>query len=381
MKKGVIIGAGIGGLSTAIALAQKGIEVTIYEQAPELKEVGAGIWVAPNGLKVYEKLGIVDEIIKAGQSLELISAVDINGKVISTINSSRVRKTHKYSTVAIHRGVLHKKLVSYIDPAKIILNKSFKSYKQTANSVIAEFQDGTSVEADFLIVADGIKSKARMQMQSSLNLRYSGQTCWRFVTNFNLPKEELGKMSEIWADEKGLRAAYSKINDEQTYCYITNFQDAGGKDNKETLKADLLKLCANFNSQVKELINSCNVDDIIRSDLFDFKPIKKWTDGRVVLIGDAAHATTPNLGQGACQAIEDAYVIANELATIDSIEDAFKSFQNKRIKKATSITNTSYQFAQMTNTTGFKKRFVKMILRLTPDSINDKQIDKIYNIE
>ena len=113
----------------------------------------------------------------------------------------------------------------------------------------------------------------------------------------------------------------------------------------------------------------------------DIIPLPKWVDGRVALLGDAAHATTPNLGQGACQAIEDAFVLANEIFVSNDIKSALKSYENKRIKKATYITKTSWQFAQITNTTGFIKYLLKQIVRMTPKFVFNKQLDKIYSLD
>ena len=381
MKKGVIIGAGIGGLTTAIALARKGFDVKIYEQAEALKEVGAGIWVAPNGLKIFEELGIANDVLQKGKSLEKISIIDTNSKPVLVIESSKIKARHNFDTVAIHRTDLLKILASYIPTENILLNKKFKTYKQTENTITAEFEDGTFVESDFLINADGIKSKARSHINSKVDLRYSGQTCWRFVVDFDLAKVEESHMYEIWASSKGLRFGYSKINDKQVYVFITNCEKANGKDNSATLKSDLLKLCSSFQPIVKQMINKCDEEDIFRTDLFDFKPISKWTDGRMALIGDASHATTPNLGQGACQAIEDAYVIAEELNSNDDIALGLNLFQEKRIKKATYITNTSWQFSKITNTSGLAKSILIKALRLIPDFINQKQFDRIYSIE
>jgi 2-polyprenyl-6-methoxyphenol hydroxylase-like FAD-dependent oxidoreductase len=381
MKKGIIIGAGIGGLTTALALMKKGFDVTIYEQSEEVKEMGAGIWIAPNGLKVFDDLGISKDIIDAGKTLEKISVVDINGKLISTIDGNKIKVKHKFATVAIHRASLQQILVSYIPKNKIILGKRFSTYQQTKNSISASFEDGTILEADFLINADGIKSNARLQIHSDLNLRYSGQTCWRFVSEFDLPEKESGNMYEIWSNKKGLRVGYSKINDKQIYVFITNYEKAGGKDNPQTVINDLTNLCAEFPQMIKQMILSTKGKGILRNDLFDFKPIKKWTDGKAALIGDAAHATTPNLGQGACQAIEDAFVLAQELSLCNDVEIGLKSFEEKRIKKATYITNTSWQFGQVTNTSGLLKSVLMGALRLTPNSINEKQLDKIYSLD
>ncbi len=377
MKKGIIIGAGIGGLTTAIALAKKGISVDIYEQAAELKAVGAGIMIAPNGLKVFEALGMAKEVIDSGWVLEKAGVVDLNFKPITMIDAEKFNKKYGFQTIAIHRGALQKVLTSNFRAGQIFLNKKFQSYTPSETDVTVTFEDGTVAQADFLILADGIKSRGRVQMQKNAPLRYSGQTCWRFVTDLELPKNE---MYEIWAEAKGLRVGYAKINKKQVYVFITNSEKEGGKDDISTIKTDLLKLCSDFPSIVKMLINSVDEKDIIRTDLFDFEPMKNWTDGRVVLLGDAAHATTPNLGQGACQAIEDAYFIAQAMHENTAVATAFKVFQSKRIQKATYITNTSWQFAQLVNTSGWLKKLIIGLIRLTPKSVSEKQFDKIYRL-
>lgn len=381
MKTGIIIGAGIGGLTTAIALAQKGIETTIFEQASELGEVGAGIWVAPNGLKVFEKLGLADEIIEAGKPLDMISIVDLQKKPISIIDGNRVKVKHKFKTIAIHRAALQNILLSKIAKEKLLLGKHFEFYTQEQEKVIATFDDGSQHEADFLIVADGIKSIGRLQSNKGSTLRYSGQTCWRFVVDFDYPKAQDGKMYEVWSHKKGLRVGYSQINSRQVYVFITNYQDAGGKDDYKTLHRNLLTLCEEFPAIVKEMISKVKPEKIIRTDLFDFKPISKWVDRNVALLGDAAHAATPNLGQGACQAIEDAYVISEQLALDSECQHAFEKYQLKRMKKAKYITDTSWRFAQVTNTTGITKSILKTLLKVTPSSISERQFDRIYTFD
>jgi 2-polyprenyl-6-methoxyphenol hydroxylase-like FAD-dependent oxidoreductase len=381
MKSGTIIGAGIAGLTTAIALAERGIEVKVYEQATELTEVGAGIWVAPNGLKIYDKLGLAKEVIAAGKTLEKISIVDLKNKPISIIDGERIRLKHGFKTVAIHRADLQSILVRHVTAGSIVLNKRFKSYSQSDKTIVVAFDDGTSIETDFLITADGLRSNGRLQTHPTMTLRYSGQTCWRFVIDFQLPDEEAGNMYEIWSGKKGLRVGYSPINDRQMYVFITNFEKAGGKEESGKVKAKLLNLCDGFPEIVKQMIHAAAETSIVRTELFDFKPIKNWVDKRCVLLGDAAHATTPNLGQGASQAIEDAYVVARELSLNNDIETGFRNFQQRRIDKASFITDTSWLFSRLTNTSGLIKTMIKCLMRTTPDSINEKQLDKIFSID
>lgn len=380
MKKGIIIGAGIGGLTTAIALAKKGIEAEIYEQADEIKEVGAGIWVAPNGLKVFDKLGFANEVIASGNILENIQITDIKLRKISEIKGEKVAAKHGFKTVAIQRATLQNILMQRVESKKIHLDKRLKEYSQLNGKATAYFDDGSKAEGGFLILADGIRSKGRLQMEGDLKLRYSGQTCWRFVTNYRLPEREICKMYEIWSNKKGLRVGYSQINDHEVYVFITNYESAGGKDEQSSVKQKLIELSKEFPEIVNKLIESVEPVNIIRTDLFDFKPISRWTDGLVTLLGDAAHATTPNLGQGACQAIEDAWVLAEHLSKEPDISKALINYEKARVAKATYITNTSWQFAQITNTSGLLRNIIKAVLKLTPNSVSEKQLDKIYSI-
>lgn len=380
MKKGIIIGAGIGGLTTAIALAQKGIQVQIYERASEIKEVGAGVWIAPNGMQIFDKLGIAQEIITAGKKLKRISVVDLNYKPISVIDGAEIETKYQFGTIAIHRATLQQILVSKVYPDQLHLNKEFERYEQNGNNATVFFKDGSSDTADFLICADGLKSQARLQMLGIEKLRDSGQTCWRFTTTFDLPQEDQDNMYEVWANAKGLRVGYSKIDEKRVYVYITNAKKNGVSTFVGSTKNHLLGICKPFSKTITDLIESVDEKEIIQTDLFDFTPIKKWTDGRIALIGDAAHATTPNLGQGACQAIEDALALAEEVSANDDIEISLVKFQKRRIEKARFITNTSWLFSQMTNTSGWMKTIVKFTLRFTPDIINKKQLDKIYTV-
>lgn len=374
----IIIGAGIGGLTTAIALRRLGFLVDVYEQSPHIREVGAGIWIAPNAMKVYAELGLDEIITHAGFPLSRISITDVKRKKISTVDCARVKQRHGFTTISIHRAVLQKLLSEEIPSENIHLNKTCIGYKQTDVEVSAIFNDGTVVNGDVLLFADGIHSAGRKQLLPDNTLRYSGQTCWRFIADIAL--DNPSHMFEIWSQKKGVRVGYSPINNNQVYVFITEHTAAGQPHNRSSVKSYLSHLCNDFDETVQHIIQLADPEKIIRSDLFDFAPVHRWVDGRMALLGDAAHATTPNLGQGACQAIEDARIIAQVLSGEDNIPEALAKYQNKRIEKAHYITNTSWTFARLTNTTGLSKSIVKFMLRMTPERISEKQMDKVYTL-
>jgi 2-polyprenyl-6-methoxyphenol hydroxylase-like FAD-dependent oxidoreductase len=377
--KGIIIGGGIGGLTTAIALRKKGIEVKIYEQSSEIAAAGAGLWVASNALSVLDRLGLADEVVAAGHEFTAVEITDTKDKVISSIDCVKVKEKFGKGNFAIHRGALQSVLLENVPSETIFTNKVFEKYTQNDQGVTAFFTDGTSETADFMIAADGIHSKVRQQFLPNQKLRFAEQTCWRFVIDWQLPNHR--KAQEIWGNGKGVRVGFSQINSQQVYCYITKKETAGGKDDKNNIKENLLRLCADFQPIVQEIIQRLDVEKILRNDIYDLAPHSNWQDRKIVLLGDAAHATTPNMGQGACQAIEDAYVIVECLAKNENVETAFAQYQKSRIEKANYVVNTSWMIGKLTNTSGFLKKIIVFLMEMTPNSVNEKQFGKIYKIE
>jgi 2-polyprenyl-6-methoxyphenol hydroxylase-like FAD-dependent oxidoreductase len=262
-----------------------------------------------------------------------------------------VELKHKFATIAIHRADLQGFLYKNILKDVVKAGHVFSHYEEKNETIIAHFSNGFQVEGDILIAADGIHSKVREQLLGKTAYRYSGQTCWRFITDFQLNDQHTAY--EYWANQAGLRVGTVQINDKQVYTFITKKTASGGKDDKISIKKELLERCEVFNDEIKNIIQNTDSQRIIRNDIFNFVPIKKWHRGKIVLLGDAAHATTPNMGQGACQAIEDAYAIAECLAKTENATSAFEEFQKSRIEKAHYVVNTSWMIGKLTNTSGF----------------------------
>ncbi|RAJ06660.1 2-polyprenyl-6-methoxyphenol hydroxylase-like FAD-dependent oxidoreductase [Chitinophaga skermanii] len=380
MKRAIIVGGGIGGLTTAIALQQKGIESTVYEQAPVLAPVGAGITLASNALNIYDLLGIAQPVVDQGIYLKSARILNQNGGLLSRLPYEELKSTYKWGAVAIHRAALQQVLVNAISGQHIQTGKVFQRYEQHAHDATVYFEDGTSDTAEYVIFADGIKSKGRQQMHPGIQPRFSGQTCWRFISPYQLPTPQREDVFEMWAKQKGLRVGYAPINGQEIYGYITTFAAANGQDDPAHVKEKLLDIVAVFPPVVRELMAATPLDKIMRNDLYDIKPFNGWSKGNVVLMGDAAHATMPNLGQGACQAIESAYVLAQCIAQHHPAA-AYALYEKMRKPKATFITNTSDLINKITNTSGLMKSVVLQFMKWDLTNYQAKQMDKMLSIQ
>lgn len=379
--KAIIIGGGIGGLTTALALQQRGIDYEVFEAAPELREVGAGIWIPTNAMNVLERLEVADKIKAAGKLMQEICVGDYRGKIWQSISASEIIPIYGNGTTTIHRGHLQALLYGELDKNKVHVNKRFTHFKEEGKEMHVFFQDGSSATGDLLLGADGIHSVVRKQLFGEVPLRYSGQTCWRASADFNLPPEFSDKMFERWGSSGGLRFAYSRMNDSQVYFYATAAATPGGKDQLGTLIKSLKIRYESFGPLAMEIIESARPGAIIRTDLYDFKPIPSWVKGRIALLGDAAHATTPNLGQGGAQAIEDAYVVAKCLDQHAKIKKALKAYQEIRYKKAVFVVNTSWQYGKLSNMSNSTLVALRnLVMANVPKKIGEKQLEKIYKL-
>ncbi|MGX1928020.1 FAD-dependent monooxygenase [Flagellimonas sp. 2504JD4-2] len=376
--KYAIIGAGIGGLTTALAFEKKGIDYQIFERAPQLTEVGAGIWLAPNALQVLEALEVLDEVKKKGNPIDRITLGKSDMTPLSDNFQDIIKDKFGYSTIAIHRADLQQLLFEKIPPQKIHLGRSFRSFQQLQNGKIQVlFEDDTSHETDYLIGADGIYSKVRKQLFPKSKTRYSGQTCWRGVAEMELESQYQNNGMELWG--KQIRFGISKIAENKVYWFAVALDKPNQKDEKGTTKQKLLTMFHSFHPLIKQLISVTPTEKILRSDVMDLAPLADWHKDNVCLVGDAGHATTPNMGQGGAQAIEDAYYLSNIIAN-DPNNNAFELFQQKRQPKVNSIVKQSWATGKMAHWK-YGRGLRNFLLKHTPKKFIEKKTFEMYTVE
>lgn len=370
-----IIGAGIGGLTTAIALQNKGFTVTIFEAARELLPVGAGIIIANNAMQVYKKLGLEKQIQEKGIPIHEIQLTDGQLHPITTTNLKRYEEKYDTYNIAIKRAELHTILTNEVGLENIQLSKRVSHIQSTEHSVNIRFADGKETNAAIVIGADGIHSMARNFLFGNCTLRDALQPCWRGIATVAIDEKNTAK--EAWL--YGKRFGFVAVNDTQVYWYAL----VNKKDKEISLnKSELTEQFNGFHPTIKNIIEKTEEEKIIRNDIFDLEPIQHWHKNRVCLIGDAAHATTPNMGQGACQAIEDAYVLAECLAKYPDYEKAFSQYETLRKPKAQFVVNTSWTFGKIAHWENkIACKFRNLSMKLMPASSQQNQFEKLFDVD
>ncbi|NVK64129.1 MAG: FAD-dependent monooxygenase [Flavobacteriales bacterium] len=371
-----IIGGGIGGLTTAIALEQKGFDLYVFEQAEEIKAVGAGIILANNAMQVYEKLGLREEIEANGNRISAMNITRANLKPLSKVDLSYFEKKHHVSNSAIHRGKLQAILLSQLKSTTVNLGHRLSKVEQVGSTYELTFENGEIVQSDVLIGADGLNSVVRNILFEENTIRDAKQICWRGVTDFTLPKAFQHELNEAWG--KNDRFGFVQIAKNKSYWYaLKSFE----KNASEYSIEQLSSYFENYHEVVNELINATPKSQINTAEISDLAPTRTWFKGNCCLMGDAAHATTPNMGQGACQAIEDALVLAECMEKFD-LQKAFETFQELRLPKAHRVVNTSWTIGKMAHVSNPVLNGLRnALIRWMPSSINRKQTDYIFQLQ
>lgn len=371
-----IIGAGIGGLTTAVALQKKGIKTRIFEQAKAFKPVGAGIILANNAMQVYERLGLRNEIAENGNRISSISITNARMKAISTMDLTYFEEKNQVQNIAIHRGTLQQILVNQLDKNTIHLDSELINITAANQEYELKFGNGHTAISQQLLGADGLNSKVRNCLFTENKIRHAQQVCWRGVTEFSLPIEYQHELNEAWG--KGDRFGFVQIAPNRVYWFaLKSFK----QDPKEFSVDELSIYFKSYHPIIQNIIKTTAIQAIHTATISDLQPIKKWHNENVCLIGDAAHATTPNMGQGACQAIEDAYILAECLEKYE-LNKAFSEYQKLRMSKAHRVVNMSWTVGKLAHWKNpLAIQFRNQVMSMAPKSSSRKQTEKIFQLE
>jgi FAD-dependent urate hydroxylase len=337
----IIIGAGIGGLAAALALKRAGIEARIFERADILGEVGAGLTLWANAVKALRKLGL-EELTTSAFNLADGDIYSWQGTRLSSLSARKLQQRFGATNLAIHRADLQAALLAAVGPETLVLDCQCSGFEQDKNGVTVHFASGQQVRGRALIGADGIHSTIRAQLFGQHKPRYAGYTAWRGVT---VPPPVEMRVGEYWG--QGMRFGLVPLIQGRYYWFATRNAREGEQEHQAGRKHEVHALFAHWYDSIPAIIEATPASAILRNDIYDRPPLAHWTQKRVTLLGDAAHPMTPNLGQGACQALEDALVLAHCLEQTANVNLALQLYQSRRIPRTTRIVNRSWNIGRV----------------------------------
>lgn len=350
-----IIGAGIAGLVAASALQNLGFRPRVYERATELGEVGAGLTLSPNATHALNSIGFAKALEELGmrpdqasvrhwQSGELKIAISRGEEMIETFGAA-------YNH--IHRADLHSMLVNKVlasDPKAIHLGAEFVAVRELDSITEIEFKDGSSVQADVVIGADGLRSSVRAALFGSDQPRFTGYIAFRgLVPMERLPSDVVKLPSSCLSTGHDRSFARYLIRDGQLLNFVALAERDGWREEGWSIPAstdEVLEEFAGWHEDVQTIIRSAPAESLFKWALFDREPLWEWTRGHVTLMGDAAHPMLPFLGSGAAMAIEDAVILARCFDSSTSIDEALRRYVAARYDRTTFVMQKSREAAE-----------------------------------
>lgn len=354
MPKAIIVGGGIGGLTAALAFHAFGWKVDLLERASELGEIGAGIQISPNGMKVFRALGIEDQIaenaflpealeMRFGRSGKRIFQIEARRAIVERWGAPYLH-LHRADLVATLSALLRQR-----QPDAVQLGVTCTGYENTENGVTAQLENGDAVSGDVLVGADGIHSIIREKMLGQDAPDFTGNIAWRAV----VPMDRLGDLAPpptacVWVGAKRHAVTY-RLRGGTLANFVGIVEDDRWTSESWTEQGTKDEVLADFSGWhpvITNLIESA--DAHYRWALFDRKPLSKWVDGRAVLLGDACHPTLPFQAQGAVMAIEDAFLLAKLCAdTPDDLPTALKTYFETRQPRTSQVQSASRSNAKL----------------------------------
>ncbi len=334
----IIVGGGIGGMAFAAALARLRLPFVLLERAPELGEVGSGLGVLPGAVRALGTLGVGEELFARGAPFRRFVVCSSRGQELAEVSFTRIFERVGCPGYVLHRGALHAALAARVPRHAIRTGSEVVSMEETSGEVRVRLRDqSTAIAGDLLVGADGLHSVVRGRVLGDGPPRYAGETIFRGISDFTLKRPETSR--ELFG--AGRRAAYYDLGTGRVYWWATAPLARGTDIPQPGRRTYLEEAFAGWAFDIPEIIARTPERCILQNDIFDRKPAARWHRGRAVLLGDAAHPTTPNLGQGACMAIEDAIVLARSVVEARDCEDAFTRFHEHRSRRTAQLVRMS----------------------------------------
>jgi 2-polyprenyl-6-methoxyphenol hydroxylase-like FAD-dependent oxidoreductase len=371
----IVVGAGIGGLATAAALRRVGLAVRVLEQAREFSRVGAGIALAENAMRALDVLGLGEAVSEGGATAERLAVRRPDGRTLLDFAlASRGERM-----VGIHRARLLDVLRRAAGEESIRLGARLVGFREDGSGVVATVEGGDEERGEALVGADGIRSVVRAQLFGAEPPRYAGYVGWRMVAT-GVRGVDPRVFSESWG--RGVRVGIVPIGSGDVYWFVSESAREDALTAGPATKGRFRRLLASWHEPIPALVEATEERGFSVLGIYDRKPIRTWGRGRVTLLGDAAHPMTPNLGQGGGQAVEDALVLAAELARGGGVPAALRRYEAVRAPRANRIVKQSRQAGMLAQAgSGLGVALRTAFVRALPERVQLEQRDRLVAFE
>ena len=369
--RAVVVGAGIGGLATAIALEQAGVERIVIERASELREAGFGLVVSANAVTALRALGLGDAVAERGTRVRRAEIRNPREELLTRIDYEALG----WETYGILRSELQQLMLDAVPVERLRLGTTCVGANEDGQVFL---RDGDRIVGDVVVGADGIRSTVRRSLFGAEPLRYGGHRAWRAGTRF--VDERVGdRFVEVWGVGGGF--GFGPAGSGRVYWYSFEAVPEGAPA-PERPREEFLRRYGTWFDPIPALIESTDEDAIEPTFTYDRPPRRTWGRGRVTLLGDAAHPMKPNIGQGAAQALEDAVVLGSCAAGSGDPERVLRAYERRRIKRANAAVRASRQagrVAEVRSQLGARVR--DAVMKALPDRVAVAQQRKIARFE
>jgi len=342
--RAVVIGGGIGGLAAAAGLSAADWEVTAFERATSLEPVGAGLGLAPNGLRALDTIGAGDELRAHAVPQEMGMRRPDGRWLVRSTTGKMVADRFGDSIILVPRAAVVDALVARVPDGVISLGTEVTAVEPGGKATARVVTTAGDLDADLIVAADGIGSTTRaFFFPDHPGLRYAGFTTWRLITG---PVREPVQMAETWG--RGTIVGVMPLSDGRVYCYAAAPAAPGARAGDEL--AELVRRFGGWHEPIPGLLASARPDSVLRHDVAELAaPLPSFAAGRVALLGDAAHPMAPNLGQGACQALEDAAVLARFATGLspDAVPEMLARYSAVRLPRTSDVVRWSRRASVM----------------------------------
>jgi len=366
----------MGGLAAAIALRKVGLRPIVLERMPSQPHVNGGLHIWTNGAKALDWLGIEEELRAKGAPVNTLIFADWHGKALLRADVAKLEREYGHGAFFIARVDLPRALLGQLPDGVVRWGSNVTAVRDDADGVTAVLADGTEVKGKVLVGADGIGSLVRRHLFGQIEPRSAGYEDWGAVVEFEHPAAPEGHYPTYWG--RGTRLGVANIGQGRLYWAAALQRSPEEREAGTTPKiADMLEQFRGWPAPIEEVLAATPEDSFYGAHIRDLKPMNEWGRGRITLMGDAAHATTPNAGRGVSEALEDAAVIARNLAELPDLDDAGRvaaalhAYEERRRKPTKSVIKLSRQIGNLgkwKNPAALKVRAV-YIRAITPPTV------------